>query len=273
MTDSDTMTLEGGVVRNTEQQLVAISDMGYTYANGFTAIGQFDMKLVQGEIVTLIGPSGCGKSTVLNVIAGLEEASRGRVEVFGEAPAEICRDIGYMFQRVTLFPWRTVQDNVAFPLEVRGVSKRESRRAALPWIRRVGLEHFADYYAYQLSGGMQKRVELAQALVTNPRLLLMDEPFAALDALTRQNMQEEVLGLVQAMGKAMVFVTHDIDEALLISNRVIVMSAGPASGVLAEYHVPLPWPRSVVGLRRSAEAQQLTDELREMLRAIEPIST
>lgn len=251
------------------EDLVTISEMGYTYANGFTAIEQFDLTLPPGEIVTLIGPSGCGKSTVLNVIAGLDKATRGKVEVFGAPPAAICRDIGYMFQRVTLFPWRTVQDNVAFPLEVRGESKRAARRAALPWIRRVGLEEFTTYYAYQLSGGMQKRVELAQALVTDPRLLLMDEPFAALDALTRQSMQEEVLGLVQAMGKAMVFVTHDIDEALLLSNRVLVMSAGPSSSVLAEYEVPLPWPRSTVELRRSPAAQELTDELREMLRAVE----
>src|SRR5204862_1714268 len=200
-----------------------------------------------GEFVSVVGPTGCGKSTLLNVAAGLLSPSSGTVAVFGTPLAGINRRAGYMFQTDSLMPWRTALQNVAAGLEFRGSA--DSREQAHEWLKRVGLGGFADRYPHQLSGGMRKRVSLAQTLVLDPDIILMDEPFSALDVQTRQLMENELLALWQSKRKAVLFITHDLDEAIALSDRVIVLSAGPASRPIGEFTIDLPRPRDVNEIR------------------------
>ena len=213
----------------------------------YTALSDVTLSVGAGEFVSVVGPTGCGKSTLLNVAAGLLAPSAGRVDVFGQALAGINRRAGYMFQSESLMPWRTALGNVAAGLQFRGAS--EAQAQALEWLKRVGLSAFADRYPHQLSGGMRKRVSLAQTLVLDPDIILMDEPFSALDVQTRQLMENELLDLWSAERKSVVFITHDLEEAIALSDRVVVLSAGPETRPIGEYRIDLDRPRDVAEIR------------------------
>jgi NitT/TauT family transport system ATP-binding protein len=218
-------------------------------ATGYTAIGDVSLSVAPGEFVSVVGPTGCGKSTLLNVAAGLLAPSRGGVRVFGEVLQGINARAGYMFQSDALMPWRTALANVTVGLEFRGAAPDEARRQGEAWLERVGLRGFGDRYPHQLSGGMRKRTALAQTLVLDPDIILMDEPFSALDIQTRQLMENELLALWGSKKKAVLFITHDLDEAIALSDRVVVFSAGPAAHPLGTFEIDLPRPRDVAEVR------------------------
>ncbi len=215
----------------------------------YTAVADTTLRIRAGEFVSVVGPTGCGKSTLLNVGAGLLTPSSGTVKVFGEPLAGINRRAGYMFQTEALMPWRSTLDNVRVGLQYRGMADADARAEAERWLARVGLSGFGDRYPHQLSGGMRKRAALAQTLVLDPDIILMDEPFSALDVQTRQLMENEVLDLWAARRKAVLFITHDLDEAIAMSDRVIVLSAGPATHPIGEFAIDLPRPRDVAEVR------------------------
>jgi NitT/TauT family transport system ATP-binding protein len=215
----------------------------------YTAVGETTLLVRPGEFVSVVGPTGCGKSTLLNIAAGLLEPSRGTVRVFGEPLQGLNRKAGYLFQTEALLPWRTALENVTVGLEFRGVPPEEARAQGESWLARVGLLGFGARYPHQLSGGMRKRVALAQTLVLDPQIILMDEPFSALDIQTRQLMENELLELWSADRKSVVFITHDLEEAIALSDRVVVLSAGPASHPIGEFEIDLPRPRDVAEIR------------------------
>jgi NitT/TauT family transport system ATP-binding protein len=217
-----------------------------------TAIRDVDLTVDAGEFVAVVGPTGCGKSTTLSLISGLQPASSGEVLVDGAPVRTIPEGVGYMFQADAMLPWRSVLANVAAGPIWRGVDKAEAHRRATDWIARVGLAGFEHYYMHQLSGGMRKRVALAQTLVNEPSILLMDEPFSALDVQTRALMQQELLRLWSGSGAAVVFVTHDLEEAIALADRVVVMTSSPAR-TKAVFDVRLPRPRDVEELRTTPE--------------------
>jgi NitT/TauT family transport system ATP-binding protein len=217
-----------------------------------TAIRDVDLTVDAGEFVAVVGPTGCGKSTTLSLISGLHPASSGEVRVGGAPVRTIPEGVGYMFQADAMLPWRSVLANVAAGPIWRGVDKAEAHRRATDWIARVGLAGFEHYYMHQLSGGMRKRVALAQTLVNEPSILLMDEPFSALDVQTRALMQQELLRLWSGSGAAVVFVTHDLEEAIALADRVVVMTSSPAR-TKAVFDVRLPRPRDVEELRTTPE--------------------
>ncbi len=215
----------------------------------YTAVGDTTLKVQAGEFVAVVGPTGCGKSTLLNVAAGLLDPSTGTVDVFGEPLTGVNTSAGYMFQSEALMPWRNALDNVAAGLEFRGVPREQARERGDEWLKRVGLGGFGSRYPHQLSGGMRKRVALAQMLILDPQILLMDEPFSALDVQTRQLMENELLELWSANRKSVLFITHDLEEAISLSDRVIVFSAGPASHPIGDYTIDIPRPRDVAEVR------------------------
>jgi NitT/TauT family transport system ATP-binding protein len=213
------------------------------------AIRGVDLTVDRGETVCLIGPSGCGKSTFLNVAAGLLAPSYGRVLYHGR-PLQLVNDrVGYITQQDNLLPWRTVIRNVEIGLEIAGIPKRQRRARANDALELVGLSEAANRYPGQLSGGMRSRASLARTLVLEPETLLMDEPFAALDAQRRVNLQGELLKVKERTGVTVVFVTHDLDEAITIADRILVFAPGPASHIRSAYPVPFPHPRNIRDLR------------------------
>jgi len=212
------------------------------------ALDSIDLSIRQGEFLTIIGPSGCGKTTLLRIIASLTEPDEGDVIVEGERVTEPGIKRAMVFQTFGLFPWKTVLDNVTFPLMVRKFSAEKAREIAMTHIRRVGLEKFTDAFPHQLSGGMQQRVGIARALSTGADILLMDEPFGAIDAQTREFMQEELMRIWQEEQKTVIFITHDLDEAVLLADRVLLMSRGPGR-VRELISVDLPRPRSDYDVR------------------------
>ncbi len=216
--------------------------------SAYTALRDLNFLVQPGEFCAVVGPTGCGKSTTLALISGLEPPSAGEVRVFGEPVTGIGTDIGYVFQTDAVFPWKSVLDNVAAGPRFRGTSKPEAHARAREWIARVGLAGFEQHYPHQLSGGMRKRAALAQTLINNPRIILMDEPFSALDVQTRSLMENELLALWAATGASVVFVTHDLEEAIAMADRVIVLTAGPAT-VKGSYAVDLARPRNVAEIR------------------------
>ena len=218
----------------------------------YTATENVSFAVGAGEFVSVVGPTGCGKSTILNAAAGLLQPSEGEVRVFGVPLSGINRRAGYMFQAESLMPWATAYENVV-GLRYRGVPESERHDAGMSWLARVGLERFADRYPHELSGGMRKRVALAQTLVTDPDILLMDESFSALDIQTRQLMENELLDIWQSARKAVLFITHDLDEAVSMSDRVVVLSAGPASHPIGNFPIELPRPRNVVEIRTTPD--------------------
>ena len=213
-----------------------------------TALRDFDMTVRRGQFCAVVGPTGCGKSTTLSLIAGLARPSSGQVRIMGKAVAGIDPRVGFVFQQDAVFPWRNVLDNVAAGPLFRGKGKREAASLARDWVRRVGLAGFESHYPHQLSGGMRKRVALAQTFINGPEILLMDEPFSALDVQTRILMQDELLRLWSTASASVVFVTHDLEEAIALADRVYVLTAGPAT-VKAVYDIDLPRPRVTAEIR------------------------
>ncbi len=250
----------------------------------YTAVRDVTLTVGAGEFVSVVGPTGCGKSTLLNVAAGLLAPSSGTIEVFGQPLAGINTRAGYMFQGESLMPWRTALQNVRAGLEFRGVVLDDATAQAEDWLKRVGLGGFGDRYPHQLSGGMRKRVSLAQTLALDPDIILMDEPFSALDIQTRQLMENEVLALWAGDGdarratatqspsparggrqtpggrqsrKAVLFITHDLDEAIAMSDRVVVLSAGPAAHPIGEFTIDLARPRDVAEVKTAPRFVEL----------------
>jgi NitT/TauT family transport system ATP-binding protein len=230
----------------------------------YTAVQDVSLTVGAGEFVSVVGPTGCGKSTLLNVAAGLLQPSTGTVDVFGAPLEGVNTRAGYMFQAESLMPWRTALGNVMAGLEFRGVP--DAREHAQAWLRRVGLSAFGDRYPHQLSGGMRKRTSLAQTLALDPDIILMDEPFSALDIQTRQLMENELLALWQDKKKAVLFITHDLDEAIALSDRVVVLSAGPASHPMGEFTVDLARPRDVAEIKATARFMELHAAIWAVLR-------
>jgi NitT/TauT family transport system ATP-binding protein len=230
-------------------------------AERYTAVRDTTLEVAAGEFVSVVGPTGCGKSTLLNVAAGLLQPSSGTVQVLGERLAGINRRAGYMFQAESLMPWRNALDNVLAGLEFAGVERAEAKSRAHVWLGRVGLTGFEQRYPHELSGGMRKRVALAQILILDPQLLLMDEPFSALDVQTRQLMENELLDLWSGNRKSVLFITHDLEEAIALSDRVIVLSAGPATHPIGEYAIDLPRPRDVNEIRLAPRFVELHGEI------------
>ena len=227
----------------------------------YTALRDTTLVVAPGEFVSVVGPTGCGKSTLLNVAAGLLDPSAGTIHVFGKLLAGINTRAGYLFQTEALMPWRNALDNIVAGLEFRGIGLEAALAQGNEWLKRVGLGGFGDRYPHQLSGGMRKRVSLAQTLILNPQILLMDEPFSALDIQTRQLMENELLELWSADRKSVVFITHDLEEAIALADRVVVLSAGPAAHPIGEYLIDLPRPRDVAEIRLTPRFVQLHTEI------------
>jgi NitT/TauT family transport system ATP-binding protein len=236
-------------------------------APAYTAVRELSLQVAPGEFVSVVGPTGCGKSTLLNVAAGLLAPSAGTVRVAGEPLRGLNRRAGYLFQAEALLPWRSARENVAAGLQFRGMERRHALQRADEWLGRVGLAGFFDHYPHQLSGGMRKRVALAQTLILDPAILLMDEPFSALDVQTRQLMENELLDLWSADRKSVVFITHDLEEAISLSDRVVVLSAGPATQALGEFVIDLARPRDVAEVRLTRRFLELHREIWELLKA------
>ena len=228
------------------------------------AIDNFSLTIEEGEFVSIVGPSGCGKSTFLHMVGGFEPIAEGSISVAGRPVSAPGPDRGMLFQDYALFPWRTVLGNVGWSLEVAGMGKREREERAEYYLDMVGLSSFRDAYPSELSGGMQQRIALARVLAFEPAMLLMDEPFGALDAQTREIMQEELTTIWQRHKRTVLFVTHDIEEAVYLSDRVIVFSARPGR-LKADITIDLPRPRKPE-IRKSAEFQALRNRIWDMLR-------
>ncbi len=232
----------------------------------YTAVRDLTFTVAQGEFCAIVGPTGSGKSTTLSLIAGLEAPTHGRVLVAGDPVRGVTRRAGYMFQTDAVFPWKNILENVATGPAYRGVDRQEARRRARDWIARVGLAGFEDRYPNQLSGGMRKRVALAQSLINEPEILLMDEPFAALDVQTRILMEGELLELWSETSASVVFVTHDLEEAISLADRVMVFTAAPAT-VKRSYQIDLPRPRNVTEIRFEPRFTRLYQQIWEDLRS------
>ncbi len=235
-------------------------------AQRHVAVAGTTLRIRAGEFVSVVGPTGCGKSTLLNIGAGLLEPSSGQVQVFGQSLAGVNSRAGYMFQADALMPWFSALDNVMLGLLYRGMPQAQARDEAQAWLHRVGLGAFGDRYPHQLSGGMRKRTALAQVLALDPDIILMDEPFSALDVQTRQLMENEVLALWAARKKAVLFITHDLDEAIAMSDRVVVLSAGPATHPIGEFVIDLPRPRDVAEVRSQPRFVELHKQIWNVLR-------
>jgi NitT/TauT family transport system ATP-binding protein len=218
-------------------------------SESYVALSDISLTVGDGEFVSIVGPTGCGKSTVLNLAAGLIRPTEGTVSAFGAPLEGLNRKAGYLFQADALFPWATALDNVTAGLRYRGTNPPEAREMAEDWLIRTGLKGFGNYYPHQMSGGMRKRVALAQTLIMDPEIVLMDEPFSALDVQTRQLMENELLDLWASQRRSVLFITHDLEEAISLSDRVLLLSAGPASHVIGEYVIDLPRPRDVSEIR------------------------
>ncbi len=256
LSDQGTYAIE---LRNATKRFLTPSGQAYT------AIRDINLAVAPGEFVAVVGPTGCGKSTTLSLISGLERPSEGTVQVMGEPVQGIDPRIGYVFQADAVFPWKNVLNNVATGPLFRGKGKAEARELAREWIARVGLSGFEDHYPHQLSGGMRKRVALAQTFINEPQILLMDEPFSALDVQTRTLMEDELLQMWSSIKASVVFVTHDLEEAISLADRVCVLTSGPAT-VKGIYTIDLPRPRKVEEIRFEPRFVQLYHEIWEDLR-------
>ena len=233
--------------------------------SSLTALRDFSMTVKKGEFCAVVGPTGCGKSTTLGLITGLARANDGEVRVMGQPVTRIDPRIGFVFQQDAVFPWKSVLENVASGPVFRGTPRREALAKARDWVARVGLAGFEGHYPHQLSGGMRKRVALAQTFINEPEILLMDEPFSALDVQTRVLMQDELLGLWASSGASVVFVTHDLEEAIALSDRVFVLTSGPAT-VKAVYDIDLPRPRVTSEIRYDPHFVELSKTIWNDLR-------
>jgi NitT/TauT family transport system ATP-binding protein len=233
----------------------------------YTALKDLDLQVAPGEFCAIVGPTGCGKSTTLTLVSGLERPSLGTVTVHGESVSGVTPGVGFVFQTDAVLPWKSVLDNVAIGPRFRGTPKTKAYLAARDWLRRVGLAGFEDRFPHQLSGGMRKRVALAQSLINEPRILLMDEPFSALDVQTRAIMSNELLSLWDLTRPAVVFVTHDLEEAIALADKVVVLTAGPGGTVKATFQIDLPRPRVVQEIRFEPRFVDLYHQIWEALRS------
>ncbi|ABE39341.1 ABC transporter related [Rhodopseudomonas palustris BisB5] len=244
------------------------ASVAFRLADGriYTAVEKASLDVADGEFVAIVGPTGCGKSTLLNVAAGLLRPVSGEARIFGGPLAGLNADAGYLFQADALFPWKTAIDNVAIGLEISGTPRADALARAQGWLDTVGLGAFAGRYPHMLSGGQRKRVGLAQVLIRDPKILLMDEPFGPLDAQTRQIMGNLLLQLWSAHRKAVLFVTHDLEEAIALADRVVIMSAGPSAHIIGDWRVALPRPRDIFEIRLTHEFHKLHREIWGVLR-------
>jgi NitT/TauT family transport system ATP-binding protein len=227
----------------------------------YEAVGETHLNVRDREFVAIVGPTGCGKSTLLNATAGLLKPAQGKIKIFGKTHTGINGHAGYLFQQDSLMPWKTSLDNVAIGLEVAGIARREALERARIWLGKVGLSAFCDRYPHMLSGGQRKRVGLAQVLIRDPKIILMDEPFGPLDAQTRLIMGDLLLDLWTADRKAVMFVTHDLDEAIGLADRVVIMSAGPSSRIIGDYTIPLTRPRDMADIKSEPQFHEVHREI------------
>jgi NitT/TauT family transport system ATP-binding protein len=233
----------------------------------YTAVASTELAVGSGEFVAIVGPTGCGKTTLLNAAAGLLTPASGETLIYGRPLPGLNRHAGYLFQQDAVMPWKTVRDNVAIALEVAGTARREARERAQSWLKRVGLSAFSDRYPHQLSGGQRKRVGLAQVLIRDPQILLMDEPFGPLDAQTRQIMGSLLMQLWAGDRKAVLFVTHDLEEAIALADRVVIMSAGPAARVIGDHTIDLDRPRDASEVRLLPRFHELHQAIWQQLKS------
>jgi len=252
------------------QVAVALDDATVAFGLGdgraYTAVEKARLAVADGEFVAIVGPTGCGKSTLLNVAAGLLRLASGQVRIFGRPLTGLNGDAGYLFQADALFPWKTAIDNVAIGLDISGTPRVDALARAQDWLTSVGLGAFANRYPHMLSGGQRKRVGLAQVLIRDPRILLMDEPFGPLDAQTRQIMGNLLLDLWSRDRKAVLFVTHDLEEAIALADRVVIMSAGPSARIIGDWRVPIGRPRDISEVRMEKEFHSLHREIWSVLK-------
>jgi len=228
--------------------MVAIRELQMAFGD-FVAVQRADIEVGDGEFVAIVGPTGCGKSTILNAVAGLLKPRIGEITIDGQSVLGGQESVGYLFQQDALLPWKTARENVELGLLFRGVAAAEREARASEWLQKVGLANFGERYPHQLSGGQRKRVQMAQALIVEPKVMLMDEPFSALDIHTRHLMQNELLRLWQEQRRAVLLITHDLEEAIALGDRVIVLSAGPGSRVVESFRVTLERPRNVAEIK------------------------
>jgi NitT/TauT family transport system ATP-binding protein len=271
MAESAAVTATNSKNATAASAAVALDDVVVAFnvapAGIYTAVDRATLHIGDGEFVAIVGPTGCGKSTLLNVTAGLLTPAAGKVNIFGRPLSTLNRQAGYLFQADALFPWKTAIENVAISLHVAGVRAGDAQARSKEWLARVGLDAFADRYPHMLSGGQRKRVGLAQVLIRDPKILLMDEPFGPLDAQTRQIMGNLLLDLWTADRKAVLFVTHDLEEAIALSDRVVIMSAGPAAHIIGDWRVPLSRPRDTSEVRLDPAFHELHREIWQKLKA------
>lgn len=230
-------------------------------ARPYTAVQDVDLEVPAGSFTSIVGPSGCGKTSLLRMVAGFDPPTAGEVWIGDHRVRGVNPAVGFIFQQDALLPWRTVRQNVALGLRLRGVRGAELNERVTVWLSKVGLRGFDDHYPAQLSGGMRKRAAIAQVLACEPELLLMDEPFTHLDAQTRHLLQADLLRLCEGGSRTVLFVTHDLDEAIAMSDAIVLMTAGPASRVQAIHRVPIPRPRDLLGIRANAEFGRLSSLL------------
>ena len=245
---------------------ISVTFTGKSGGAGYTAVKETTLDIADGEFVSVVGPTGCGKSTLLNIGAGLLKASSGEVKVFGEPLIGLNAKAGYMFQSESLMPWRSALDNVTAGLQFRGMDVASARVKGEAWLARVGLAGFGNRYPHELSGGMRKRCALAQMLILDPKIMLMDEPFSALDIQTRQLMENELLQLWEEDKKSVVFITHDLEEAISLSDRVVVLAAGPATHPIGEFVIDLPRPRDVAEIRMTPRFLELHAQIWQVMK-------
>jgi NitT/TauT family transport system ATP-binding protein len=245
---------------------IALQSVTKRFKNAAVALQEISLKVDRGEFVTFLGPSGCGKSTLLKLVSGLSPASGGAVQVNGMTPENAREMMSFIFQDATLLPWRTVERNVGLGLELEHAARDARKERVAQMLKLVGLDHVAQHYPRQLSGGMKMRVSIARALVSRPRILLLDEPFAALDEMTRDRLNEELLRLFAEQKWTVLFVTHSVAEAVFLSSRIVILAAHPGR-VADQVEVNLPWPRTAA-TRESVEFEEMVLQTSRLLRGV-----